>query len=477
MIALTKPEKKILFAVLSILTALCTMAYIAHLKSQRLIRSSEAIEQSEEIKYHIKEVLGGSVDMEFGVKGYVMTGDESYMEPANQSIASLFLHLHELSAAPGMTEEQRNHIDELSKLVDEKSTIDTRTIELRRQRGMKDAIDFITQGKEKDLMTQIRGITGTMLQDEDFRLAKLKVENRKAILHFAVTFYFLLIKIGITVGTVVFLLILYFRNRRRSEKVLKENQELFHDILDHSDSIISIKDLTGRYVLINQAFENQFKIQKEDAVGKTAFDLFDRDAAEHIRNTDLEIIRILRQKKFEEIIPRDTDVIHYSSLKFPLFDTNLIPYAICSISTDETEKTQNENLHRDQMNRILDLFNNAPCGYQATDDNGIIIEINDTLLRWLGYTREEVIGKLPVKEIISPENQHQFIYYFPRIRSGEIKSIFDLEIIYIRKDRTKLSVIANTMAQYDEHGNFLYTRTSVFDISYRKRVEEVATKN
>ncbi|MEP6646051.1 MAG: PAS domain-containing protein, partial [Saprospiraceae bacterium] len=256
-----------------------------------------------------------------------------------------------------------------------------------------------------------------------------------------------------------------------------ENQELFHDILDHSDSIISIKDLTGRYVLINQAFENQFKIQKEDAVGKTAFDLFDRDAAEHIRNTDLEIIRILRQKKFEEIIPRDTDVIHYSSLKFPLFDTNLIPYAICSISTDETEKTQNENLHRDQMNRILDLFNNAPCGYQATDDNGIIIEINDTLLRWLGYTREEVIGKLPVKEIISPENQHQFIYYFPRIRSGEIKSIFDLEIIYIRKDRTKLSVIANTMAQYDEHGNFLYTRTSVFDISYRKRVEEVATKN
>ncbi len=477
MLGLTKPEKKILFAVLSILTALCTMAYIAHRKSQRLITSSEAIEQSEEIKYHIKEVLGVSVDMETGVRGYVMTGDESYMEPPNQAIANIFFHLHELSSSPGMTTEQSSHIAELTKLVDEKSTMDTRIIELRRQKGMKEAIDFITEGNEKNLMSQIRNITGSMLVNEDARLAQLKAENRKAIRHVAVTFYFLGIKIGITVITVVYLLILYFRNRKKSEKTLKENQELFHDILDHSDSIISIKDLSGRYILINQAFENQFNIKKEEVKGKTASDLFETEAAGHIRNTDLEIMRILKQKKFEEIIPRNGEMIHFGSLKFPLFDMNHIPYAICSISTDETEKMQTEHQHQEQMNRVLDLFNNAPCGYQATDRQGIIIEINDTLLKWLGYARHEVIGKMPVKNLISEESMHQLNYYFPRIRSGEIKSIFDLEVTYLRKNGTKLSIVVNSIAQYDEEGNFLYTRTSVFDISYRKRVEEVATRN
>src|SRR5688500_6600955 len=100
---LTKAEKKILFAVFSILTAMCTMAYIAHRKSQQLITSAEAIEQSEEIKYHIQEIQGITTDMEARVRGYVVTGDEVYMEPANEIVANIFVHLHELNTLPGIT--------------------------------------------------------------------------------------------------------------------------------------------------------------------------------------------------------------------------------------------------------------------------------------------------------------------------------------------------------------------------------------
>lgn len=259
--------------------------------------------------------------------------------------------------------------------------------------------------------------------------------------------------------------------------MLKESHELFQNVLDHSASIISIKDLSGRYILINKACENLFKIKKEEVKGKTAYDVFDQEGAEHIRNADLEVLKIQQQKKVEEIIQKNGETFHFSSLKFPLFDINHIPFAICSISTDETEKMKTDLEHREQMKRILDLFNNAPCGYQSTDQNGMIIEINETLLKWLGYSRSEVIGIMPVKNIISAESLHQFTYYFPRIRSGEIKSVFDLEVTYVRKDGSKLSVIVNSIAQYDDEGKFLYTRTSVFDISYRKRVEEISTRN
>jgi len=477
MLSLTKPEKKILIAVLSILTGLCTVAFFLHRNSQRLIHASEKIERVEDFKYHVQEVVAELVDMETGVRGYVLTGDESYLKPANKSIADIFLHLHELGANTSISTEHKDQIVKLQKLVDEKSTLATSTIELRRQKGMKEAIDFMAEGKEKQLMSEIRNITGSILQEEDTQLIELKEKHTNAISHFGITFYFMLLKISITVLTVVTLLVLYFRRRNKAEKMLKESHELFQNVLDHAASIISIKDLSGRYILINQAFESMFEIRKEDVKGKTAFDFFSKGVAEHIRETDLEVIKKQQQTKVEEVVPRHGELIHFVSLKFPLFDANRIPFAICSISTDETEKIQTEQQHKEQMNLIIDLFNNAPCGYQATNKEGTVIEINDTLLKWLGYKREEVIGIMPVKNFLSKEAIQHFTYYFPKIRSGEIKSVFDLETTYIRKDGSKLPIVVNSIAHYDEDDNFIYTRTSVFDISYRKRVEEVAAHN
>jgi PAS domain S-box-containing protein len=129
------------------------------------------------------------------------------------------------------------------------------------------------------------------------------------------------------------------------------------------------------------------------------------------------------------------------------------------------------------MDRIMDLFNNAPCGYQATDKNGIIVEMNDTLLKWLGYSRHEVINKMPSRDIISPESLEVLNYYFPRIKTGELKSVFDIEVNYLRKDGSKFAIVANSVSQFDDDGNFLYTRTSIFDVSFRKRVEEVIAHN
>lgn len=55
--------------------------------------------------------------------------------------------------------------------------------------------------------------------------------------------------------------------------------------------------------------------------------------------------------------------------------------------------------------------------------------------------------------------------------------MYDVELTYRRKDGSNIEIVANTMGQYDEAGNFLYTRASIFDISFRKKVEELVTNN
>ena len=291
LLALTKAEKKIIVSVLSILTAMCTLAYVAHKKSKQLISSSEKIEQADEIKYRIKEIATISVDMESGVRGFIMTGDESYLRPTNEVIADIFDHLRQLSASPAITEKQNEQIAQLRKLVDEKSTYTVRAAEVRRQKGTQEAMLFITEGRDKFLMNQIRNITDSMLKEADANLASLKTQNREYISHFAITFYLLLLKISITVITVVFLFFLYFRKRNRTEKELKESHELFQNVLDHTSSVISIKDLSGRFFLINQAYEKLGGKNREDVKGQTAYDLFSKEEADKIRHSYLEVIR------------------------------------------------------------------------------------------------------------------------------------------------------------------------------------------
>ncbi len=73
----------------------------------------------------------------------------------------------------------------------------------------------------------------------------------------------------------------------------------------------------------------------------------------------------------------------------PYLDQQLIYAAARDISDS---KRSQEKL-RKSAEEISDLYNNAPCGYHSLNGQGVLIRINDTELRWLGYCREEVLGQ------------------------------------------------------------------------------------
>jgi PAS domain S-box-containing protein len=54
---------------------------------------------------------------------------------------------------------------------------------------------------------------------------------------------------------------------------LRNSQHLLQGILDHSTAMISVKDLQGRYMLVNHGYERVFHSNSESLVGKTIYDL------------------------------------------------------------------------------------------------------------------------------------------------------------------------------------------------------------
>lgn len=112
---------------------------------------------------------------------------------------------------------------------------------------------------------------------------------------------------------------------------------------------------------------------------------------------------------------------------------------------------------------LLDLYEHSPCGFHSLDDRGVFVRINDTELGWLGYTREEIVGHMTLADILTPQSQQAFALNFPRLKSeGVLRNVeFDL----IRKDGTLLPVVISATAVRDRDGNFIMSRSIVYDLS------------
>lgn len=66
----------------------------------------------------------------------------------------------------------------------------------------------------------------------------------------------------------------------------------------------------------------------------------------------------------------------------------------------------------------------APCGFLSTNDKGQITEVNDTFLRWIDYSEQQLLGQ-HVEMLLSPTNKLMFhSYFYPAIQLRNIVEEF-----------------------------------------------------
>ncbi|MEO8849146.1 MAG: PAS domain S-box protein [Casimicrobiaceae bacterium] len=118
---------------------------------------------------------------------------------------------------------------------------------------------------------------------------------------------------------------------------------------------------------------------------------------------------------------------------------------------------------------LHELYDNAPCGYHSLDAMGMVIRINNTELRWLGYARDEVVGKLRFIDFILPSDAAQFERTFELLK--ERGWLHDKEYGMRRKDGSILPVSISATSVQDADGRFVRSNASVFDISARRAAE------
>ncbi len=152
-----------------------------------------------------------------------------------------------------------------------------------------------------------------------------------------------------------------------------------------------------------------------------------------------------------------------------MFIVLLLSIVFFVIQKDLSGRRKSEQALRNAYHELDDLYDNAPCGYHSLGPDGTIIRMNATELQWLGYTRDEIIGKRNFRSLLTNESAELFEKEFPRFKeSGHVR---DLEFEMQRSDGTTLWVLLNASAVYDINGAMMQTRSTVTDITERKRID------
>lgn len=180
---------------------------------------------------------------------------------------------------------------------------------------------------------------------------------------------------------------------RTASALDRESANLLQAILDNTTAIIFVKDLQGRYVLINRRYEDLRGVRRADLVGKTAYDIMPREEADISWAHDSKVIEARTPTEWEEQFNRGGVMRTYVSLRFPLWDTAGQLFGVCGILTDITERKRAELELTSELGSLRTLVETSPVGVIVAEAEGErVVTVNREAERILGFPHRPGYG-------------------------------------------------------------------------------------
>jgi methyl-accepting chemotaxis protein len=139
-------------------TLLLAIGAVAFRSVTTLTSASYVVTHTHEVLDDVSRILSSMKDAETGQRGYVITGDDAFLEPYVTGIDTALKGKEELRQSTLENPAQQRRIDELDSLVGLKLEEMKRVVDIRRTSGFEAAQRIVAEGAGKRTMDSIRRV-------------------------------------------------------------------------------------------------------------------------------------------------------------------------------------------------------------------------------------------------------------------------------------------------------------------------------
>jgi diguanylate cyclase (GGDEF)-like protein/PAS domain S-box-containing protein len=511
-------EKKIIRGFsFTLLPILIITGVISYYSLTQLMSNARWRAQILDVLKNIETVSSLMNDAETGGRGYFLTGDDKFLSPYNESLASIEKELNSLKYLTANNPHQKSRFDILQHLIEEKYKDLGNKINLRKDKGYDAVLQSILTGEGKKIMDKIRGVINEMKTEEMGLLAKQnKLDKRYSRNAFVVMFSSGVFIFAIILVS-VFFIIRELRRREKAEEQLGERVQLSNLVAEISVALIQkgalrnilqrccevfVQDLYvafARIWTLNRA-ENMLELQSSAGiythidgaharvpVGKYKIGIIAEERKPHLTNMVVGDTRIHNQawaKQMEMVafagypLIIEDRVVGVMAMFAQRPISEFVLKALGSVSESialfvEHKRAEDELFKSREQYRLL--VENIPDVVRTSDVSGNTTFIGANVEKITGYKQEEFYRK-------------DANIWFGRIHPDDVEKVkeaykslivsetpYDVEYRYKKKDENWIWVHDKAITSYKRNGA-TYVDGVFSDITARKQSEVALLK-
>ncbi len=258
--------------------------------------------------------------------------------------------------------------------------------------------------------------------------------------------------------------------QRETEAALRGSRGYLQDVLDGLHIPVSVKDADYRIVMLNREYERLQQVDRLRLEGKSVFDMYPAEYAEHFHRDDEHVIasgEVLRNER--EVPYPDGSIRLFNMVRSPLRDPAGRTYGLIGTGTDITEERRAAAALHEANERFEQVFRNAAIGKAVLSLDGRFVRVNRALCALTGYTEASLL-RLSFQEITHPDDVDADVAQAQRMREGDISS-YEMEKRYIRADGEIVWALLSASLVRDAEGTPVQYIAQVQDISQRRELE------
>ena len=250
---------------------------------------------------------------------------------------------------------------------------------------------------------------------------------------------------------------------------LQHNVSLLRGITEGTTDAVFVKDLQGRYLMINSAGAAFAGRSMDEILGKTDRDLFSPDTAEVVMDKDRQVLVQGVTQTFEESSTSNGVSRIYLSTKGPYRDAHGDIIGLLGVARDITERKRAEEEMRQSQQKLHIHFEHTPLAVVEWDMDFRVAAWNPSAERIFGYSRQEALGQ-HARFIVPPQYREHVDQVWQALlkQAGGTRSTND----NITKDGRSISCEWYNTPLVDDSGRVLGVASLVQDVTERVALEE-----